>query len=650
MVNFNHPAQSGVPFEGFGSWVKIDYEDFLEDIQGQPEVFHITSHVPFMGIQKNKTTKTGRVSKNEKEWMPVRECVVLTTPFGPNHQEVFILAPNIRHWKESARHIRQDKKYWQRHYINSFVKMGKIDFKNTSIANMNRVHHIWNIENYYATKYSAGQNTLRKGMNGAREGFLEAIFEDANDCNEAMRLDQNKTAPFYLQYVGNKKTFLESLAAAKRNFDFMEGEGHWWHATDFLDIKVLTEIRGLSSAGLNIKLLNWPISSNLLDYLEIAPNPLRPFLWELELETDENGNLVPYGQTKDTVSNPSSWGLDTKQQWGNYRKSQLTKRDKVRGTGIFGLLPHNEWRSWSPEAKWRTYELGLESAWDDYGMESETFEAAGRGSKYPPQYLDLSETGVCFVVTPHFQEQWNDEKRYGPQENQYLPSIVDSWRDGKAWFWEQLVNPPLAGNFHYTKIRKGGVAVAYIYWVKRFNHSRGRQEIELITVTPPSHATGFGGSTIQGIPHTETTEYPTRSLPFNAESFNSRVMAAHNNPKGFCPICGGPIPNAEHRGKYPGALSRYDNETEICSLCGSAEALAPMMDEDAKFMMMTGHSARDWNSWATGVLIGRDAVKEMQEASARAAKTFKEGKFQIGDVTVEVEDITDEYMERDGDE
>ena len=138
--------------------------------------------------------------------------------------------------------------------------------------------------------------------------------------------------------------------------------------------------------------MNWPISSNLLDYLEIAPNPLRPFLWELELETDENGNLVPYGQTKDTVSNPSSWGLDTKQQWGNYRKSQLTKRDKVRGTGIFGLLPHNEWRSWSPEAKWRTYELGLESAWDDYGMESETFEAAGRGSKYPPQYLDLSET------------------------------------------------------------------------------------------------------------------------------------------------------------------------------------------------------------------------------------------------------------------
>ena len=40
------------------------------------------------------------------------------------------------------------------------------------------------------------------------------------------------------------------------------------------------------------------------------------------------------------------------------------------------------------------------------------------------------------------------------------------------------------------------------------------------------------------------------------------------------------------------------------------------------------------------------AVKEMMEASARAAKIFKEGKVQIGDIAVAVEDITDEYIER----
>jgi len=40
-----------------------------------------------------------------------------------------------------------------------------------------------------------------------------------------------------------------------------------------------------------------------------------------------------------------------------------------------------------------------------------------------------------------------------------------------------------------------------------------------------------------------------------------------------CPICGGPIPNAEHEGQYSGALSRRDNKTEICSSCGVMEAI-----------------------------------------------------------------------------
>jgi hypothetical protein len=39
-----------------------------------------------------------------------------------------------------------------------------------------------------------------------------------------------------------------------------------------------------------------------------------------------------------------------------------------------------------------------------------------------------------------------------------------------------------------------------------------------------------------------------------------------------CPRCGGGIPNNEHRGAHPGALSRVDNETEICSDCGTKEA------------------------------------------------------------------------------
>jgi ribosomal protein S27AE len=41
-----------------------------------------------------------------------------------------------------------------------------------------------------------------------------------------------------------------------------------------------------------------------------------------------------------------------------------------------------------------------------------------------------------------------------------------------------------------------------------------------------------------------------------------------------CPNCGQPIPNREYAGQYPGAISRVDNKTEICSDCGVSEALS----------------------------------------------------------------------------
>lgn len=40
-----------------------------------------------------------------------------------------------------------------------------------------------------------------------------------------------------------------------------------------------------------------------------------------------------------------------------------------------------------------------------------------------------------------------------------------------------------------------------------------------------------------------------------------------------CPRCGSGIPNNFLRGQYPGALSRVDNRTEICSDCGTEEAM-----------------------------------------------------------------------------
>ena len=40
-----------------------------------------------------------------------------------------------------------------------------------------------------------------------------------------------------------------------------------------------------------------------------------------------------------------------------------------------------------------------------------------------------------------------------------------------------------------------------------------------------------------------------------------------------CPRCTGPIPNAVATVYHTGAISRTDNQTEICSDCGLDEAL-----------------------------------------------------------------------------
>jgi hypothetical protein len=41
----------------------------------------------------------------------------------------------------------------------------------------------------------------------------------------------------------------------------------------------------------------------------------------------------------------------------------------------------------------------------------------------------------------------------------------------------------------------------------------------------------------------------------------------------ICPICGHLVPNDSQPGEYPGAMSRVDNRTEICSDCGTREAM-----------------------------------------------------------------------------
>ena len=62
--------------------------------------------------------------------------------------------------------------------------------------------------------------------------------------------------------------------------------------------------------------------------------------------------------------------------------------------------------------------------------------------------------------------------------------------------------------------------------------------------------------------------------PKDRQGWNRKKAEEDNLPR--CPICYGHIPNDMNPGAYPGALARYDNETEICSDCGTAEAMVGM--------------------------------------------------------------------------
>jgi hypothetical protein len=63
------------------------------------------------------------------------------------------------------------------------------------------------------------------------------------------------------------------------------------------------------------------------------------------------------------------------------------------------------------------------------------------------------------------------------------------------------------------------------------------------------------------------------SKALSAARVNRNPIGVSDLLKYKCPTCDGYIPNNKTPGAYPGALSRVDNETEICSECGTREAL-----------------------------------------------------------------------------
>jgi hypothetical protein len=88
-----------------------------------------------------------------------------------------------------------------------------------------------------------------------------------------------------------------------------------------------------------------------------------------------------------------------------------------------------------------------------------------------------------------------------------------------------------------------------------------------------------------------------------------------------CPSCSGYIPNNKTPGAYPGAISRADNKTEICSDCGTQEALADFQFANAEKVVV-------WKSVITLDLVRDlpdDKIAELVQALDDAvAQTFQE--------------------------
>jgi hypothetical protein len=74
-----------------------------------------------------------------------------------------------------------------------------------------------------------------------------------------------------------------------------------------------------------------------------------------------------------------------------------------------------------------------------------------------------------------------------------------------------------------------------------------------------------------------------------------------------CPRCGGDVPNAEHKGQYPGALSRWDNQTYVCSACGQDEALsqyaAHLAGDDPGEAVHPLHGVQPWAYPPAGYVV-----------------------------------------------
>ena len=79
-------------------------------------------------------------------------------------------------------------------------------------------------------------------------------------------------------------------------------------------------------------------------------------------------------------------------------------------------------------------------------------------------------------------------------------------------------------------------------------------------------------------------------------------------PKGpICPRCGGYIPSNLNPGAFDGALSRADDDTEVCSPCGTEEAMLDWAASEKAGHYVRGTTKADWKRPDVARSVGGEA-------------------------------------------
>ena len=66
----------------------------------------------------------------------------------------------------------------------------------------------------------------------------------------------------------------------------------------------------------------------------------------------------------------------------------------------------------------------------------------------------------------------------------------------------------------------------------------------------------------------------------------------------------------------------HDNNEEICSLCGMAEAMTPFFSPEGMGLMILGRDKHDFGIWAEGVRLGLPQCRELMEQQKQAIQTL----------------------------